>query len=184
MLRCFSCTCTSHNCADTACPCSRVTGVSVVSAAYARPNHGVLGKKEYVPELRGTFSAAVADSVRRRKRHAAHPAFAGTAAGTGTAASTAATAGGSLTAIPSTVPLPLTALNSSRLEAAGSSLGPVQLAMVARCDVDEALPVTRWTFQSPEPPAHPQLCMHAWEHTDGAQFCGGLFGHYLMPNGE
>lgn len=43
------------------------------AAGYAVPHHGTLRGKQYVPELRGTFSAAVADSVRKHKQeHSTH----------------------------------------------------------------------------------------------------------------
>jgi hypothetical protein len=49
---------------------------------------------------------------------------------------------------------------------------------------DSTLPDKLFNFHSQDPPADPNLCMHVFEHCDGAQFCAELYGHYLLPNGK
>ncbi|WIA30581.1 hypothetical protein OEZ86_000664 [Tetradesmus obliquus] len=76
------------------------------------------------------------------------------------------------------VPRPVTVLDVS-----GEVMArPVQVLVKGRAD--STLPDKLFNFHSPDPPADPNLCMHVFEHCDGAQFCADLYGHYLLPNGK
>eukprot|EP00775_Hariotina_reticulata_P004535 gene4535-4787_t len=132
-------------------------------SASAVPNHGVLRGKRFIPAMRGTFSAAVADSVEINKR--GHSLQSQTPAD-----------------IPQHVPRPLTALNGK----AGGLCGctPRALELAVRSEADEAAPASLWKFHFSTPLDRPLLAMHVFEHKDGAVFCNNLFGHHLLPNGK
>lgn len=63
-------------------------------------------------------------------------------------------------------------------------LPAVLLQVLVKGRPDSTLPDKLFNFHSPDPPADPNLCMHVFEHCDGAQFCADLYGHYLLPNGK
>lgn len=60
----------------------------------------------------------------------------------------------------------------------------VCLQMLVRGVDDITLPQRAFQFHKKDPPAEPAVAMHVFEHVDGAQFCSGLYGHYLLPNGK
>eukprot|EP00879_Flechtneria_rotunda_P027092 GHRR01028959.1.p1 GENE.GHRR01028959.1~~GHRR01028959.1.p1 ORF type:complete len:566 (+),score=203.39 GHRR01028959.1:226-1923(+) len=144
---------------------------------YSQPSHGVLVGKQYIPELKGTFSAAVADSVRKNCqlmvsiRDASSP---GSAVKMATTASDPAE-------MPSTVPRPITVLADS----GGFADSPVkQVQMLIRAADDDKQPEHIVNFHNLSLLVDPRTTMHAFEHKDGARFCNDLFGHYLLPNGK
>ncbi|KAF6257455.1 hypothetical protein COO60DRAFT_1228411 [Scenedesmus sp. NREL 46B-D3] len=158
------------------------------NTGYAFPNHGTLHGKQYIPELRGMFSSAVADSLRRSKQHTTtySPVGVGSRKAGGAVSSScadarpgqAAKAAAAAAEVPEHIPRPVTVLDVSGEVVAR----PVQVLVKGR--PDNTLPDRLFNFHSPDPPADPNLCMHVFEHCDGAQFCADLYGHYLLPNGK
>lgn len=100
-----------------------LTAFLACRSAYAVPNYGTMCGKQYVPELRGMFSAAVADSMRRSRQDATmcRAADAGRSMsgsdphgkGTAMASSNTAAAQRCGVAVPEAVPRPVTVLDVS-----------------------------------------------------------------------
>lgn len=96
---------------------------SCLSAAYAVPNSGTLYGKQYIPELRGTFSTAVADSLRKHKQERmSHSSM----AAAGQLAVTATAVG-----VPASIPRPVTVVEVTSETAAK----PVQVGRITNSGV-------------------------------------------------